>query len=89
MGLENQFKYNAFVEFSSSDPLELTLSVTVLPCHVGVFLDYDAGTVSFYIVTNLEFLMYKFSSCSFSQKFDPYFNPMTCNIRMILCSPRS
>ncbi|XP_053781610.1 tripartite motif-containing protein 5 isoform X2 [Desmodus rotundus] len=87
--LDNQFDYAAFGESSSSNPLKLTLNVTVPPHRVGVFLDYDAGTVSFYNVTNHGFLIYKFSSCSFPQKIYPYFSPMTCTAPMTLCSPSS
>lgn len=66
----------------------LIISPTSPPHHVGVFLDYNAGTVSLFKVTNHGLLICKFSSCSFSQKIDPYFNPMTCTVPMTLCSPR-
>ncbi|XP_054436546.1 tripartite motif-containing protein 5-like [Pteronotus mesoamericanus] len=89
IGLVNQFKYKAFVESSPSSPLQLTLCLTVPPRRVGVFLDYDGGTVSFYNVTNHGFLIYKFSSCSFSQKIYPYLSPMKCTAPMTLCSPSS
>ena len=88
IGLENKLEHNASVESSSSDPLKLTLSLTFPPRRVGVFLDYDAGTVSFFNITNHEFLIYKYSSCSFPQKLFPYFN-MKCTGPMILCSPSS
>ncbi|XP_045039541.2 tripartite motif-containing protein 5 isoform X2 [Desmodus rotundus] len=88
IGLENKLEHNASVESSSSDPLKLTLSLTFPPRRVGVFLDYDAGTVSFFNITNHEFLIYKYSSCSFPQKLFPYFS-MKCTGPMILCSPSS
>ena len=88
IGLENKLEHNASVESSSSDPLKLTLSLTFSPRRVGVFLDYDAGTLSFFNITNHEFLIYKYSSCSFPQKLFPYFN-MKCTGPMILCSPSS
>ena len=81
--------YNAFDESSSSDPMILTLSLSVPPHRIGIFLDYSARTLLFLNVTNHGFLIYKFSSCSFSQKIFPYFNPMTCNVPMNLCSPSS
>ncbi|XP_008540325.2 tripartite motif-containing protein 5-like [Equus przewalskii] len=89
IGLLNCSKYNAFENFSPSCPSFLTLSLTVPPFRVGVFLDYEAGTVSFFNVTNHGFLLYKFSSCYFSQETFPYFNPMTCPVPMTLCSPTS
>uniref|UniRef100_A0A3Q2LAL5 B30.2/SPRY domain-containing protein n=1 Tax=Equus caballus TaxID=9796 RepID=A0A3Q2LAL5_HORSE len=89
IGLRNHSEYNAFENSSSSDPLILTLSLTVPPLRVGIFLDYEAGTVSFFNVTNHGFLIYKFSSCHFSQGIFPYFNPMTCPAPMTLCLPSS
>ncbi|KAF5918720.1 hypothetical protein HPG69_005756, partial [Diceros bicornis minor] len=89
IGLRNHFEYNAFEKSSSSDPLILTLSLTVPPRRVGVFLDYEARTVSFFNVTNHGFLIYKFSSCYFSQEIFPYFSLMTCPAPMTLCSPSS
>ncbi|XP_070281540.1 tripartite motif-containing protein 5-like isoform X1 [Myotis yumanensis] len=89
IGLENHSEYKAFVDIASSDPTTLNLYLSVPPRRVGVFLDYDAGTVSFFNITNHGFLIYKFSSCSFSQKMFPYFNPMKCTAPMTLCSPGS
>ncbi|XP_053518597.1 tripartite motif-containing protein 5-like [Artibeus jamaicensis] len=87
IGLEDH--YYALGEFSSSDSFNVELILTVPPHRVGIFLDYDAHTVSFYNITNHGFLIYKFSSCSFSQKVYPYFCPMTCTGPMTLCSPSS
>uniref|UniRef100_A0A8C4PFW1 Uncharacterized protein n=1 Tax=Equus asinus TaxID=9793 RepID=A0A8C4PFW1_EQUAS len=89
IGLQNHSEYNAFENSASSDPLILTLSLTVPPLRVGIFLDYEAGTVLFFNVTNHGFLIYKFSSCHFSQGIFPYFNPMTCPAPMTLCLPSS
>ena len=89
IGLSYGSVYNAFDESSSSDPMILTLSLSVPPHRIGIFLDYSARTLLFLNVTNHGFLIYKFSSCSFSQKIFPYFNPMTCNVPMNLCSPSS
>ncbi|XP_070281544.1 tripartite motif-containing protein 5-like isoform X2 [Myotis yumanensis] len=89
IGLQNNSEYKAFVDSASSDPTTIPLFLSVPPNRVGVFLDYDAGTVSFFNVTNHGFLIYKFSSCSFSQKMFPYFNPMKCSAPMTLCSPGS
>ncbi|XP_040114510.1 tripartite motif-containing protein 5-like [Oryx dammah] len=87
IGLSYDCVYNAFDESSSSDPMILTLSLSVHPRRIGIFLDYIAGILLFLNITNHGFLIYKFSSCSFSQKTFPYFNPMTCKVPMNLCSP--
>nr|WCD42033.1 tripartite motif containing 5 alpha [Miniopterus fuliginosus] len=89
IGLENHSKYKAFVDSPSSHSSTLTFTLTVPPHRVGVFLEYDAGTVSFFNITNHGFLIYKFSACSFSGKMFPYFNPMKCTAPMTLCSPSS
>nr|XP_019611377.1 PREDICTED: E3 ubiquitin-protein ligase TRIM22-like [Rhinolophus sinicus] len=89
VGLQNESEYNAFEDSSTSDPKVLTLSMAVPPCRVGVFLDYEAGTVSFFNVTNHGSLIYKFSKCRFSQTAYPYFNPWNCPAPMTLCQPNS
>nr|KAF6325922.1 hypothetical protein mMyoMyo1_019735 [Myotis myotis] len=89
VGLQNESEYNAFEDSSTSDPKVLTLSMFVPPCRVGVFLDYEARTVSFFNVTNHGSLIYKFSKCHFSQTVYPYFNPWNCPAPMTLCPPSS
>ncbi|XP_008064721.1 tripartite motif-containing protein 34-like [Carlito syrichta] len=89
IGLQNKLKYSAFEDSSSIVPKILTLSMAVLPHRVGVFLDHEAGSVSFFNVTNNGSLIYKFSKCCFSQPTYPYFNPWNCPVPMILCPPSS
>nr|KAF6439352.1 tripartite motif containing 22 [Molossus molossus] len=89
VGLQNGCEYSAFEDSSTSDPKVLTLSMAVPPCRVGVFLDYEAGTVSFFNVTNHGSIIYKFSKCRFSQTAYPYFNPWNCPAPMTLCPPSS
>ncbi|XP_054436541.1 E3 ubiquitin-protein ligase TRIM22-like [Pteronotus mesoamericanus] len=89
IGLQNESEYNAFEDSPTSDPKLLILSMAVPPCRVGVFLDYEAGTVSFFNVTNHGSLIYKFSKCRFSQAVYPYFNPWNCPRPMTLCPPGS
>ncbi|XP_064144620.1 E3 ubiquitin-protein ligase TRIM22-like [Loxodonta africana] len=89
IGLRNQFEYNAFEDSSSLDPQVRTLFMAAPPHRVGVFLDYEAGTVSFFNVTNHGSLIYKFSQCCFSQHVSPYFNPCNCPAPMTLCPPSS
>ncbi|NP_001192122.1 E3 ubiquitin-protein ligase TRIM34 isoform X1 [Equus przewalskii] len=89
IGLQKESEYNAFEDSSTSDPHVLTLSVTVPPHHVGVFLDCEGGTVSFFNVTNHGSLIYKFSKCRFSRTAYPYFNPWNCPAPMTLCPPSS
>ena len=87
IGLKSDSVYNAFDESSLSHPVILTLSLSVSPHRVGVFLDYEARTVLFLNVTNHGFPIYKFSKCSFPQRTVPYFHPMQCEGPMTLCSP--
>ncbi|XP_070711296.1 uncharacterized protein [Pempheris klunzingeri] len=56
----------------SSPPV--SLSLTVKPQKVGVFVDYEEGLVSFYNVTT-ESHIYSFTECSFSGEIFPYFSP--------------
>ncbi|XP_054436540.1 E3 ubiquitin-protein ligase TRIM34-like [Pteronotus mesoamericanus] len=89
IGLQNESEYNAFEDSPTSDPKLLILSMAVPPHRVGVFLDYEAGAVSFFNVTNQGLLIYKFSKCRFSQAVYPYFNPWNCPRPMTLCPPGS
>nr|Q5D7I6.1 RecName: Full=Tripartite motif-containing protein 5; AltName: Full=RING-type E3 ubiquitin transferase TRIM5; AltName: Full=TRIM5alpha [Alouatta sara]AAV91982.1 TRIM5alpha [Alouatta sara] len=102
-GLQNLSNYNAFqnkvqynyIDFQDdslstpSAPLIVPLFMTICPKRVGVFLDYEACTVSFFNVTSNGYLIYKFSNCQFSYPVFPYFSPMTCELPMTLCSPSS
>ncbi|XP_064144608.1 tripartite motif-containing protein 5-like isoform X4 [Loxodonta africana] len=87
--LQNGSMYNTFKNSSLNNPSILTLSLTVPPNHVGIFLDYEAGSLSFFNVTNHGFLIYKFSKCRFPKPTCPYFNPMKCTLPMSLCLPDS
>ncbi|XP_040819867.1 tripartite motif-containing protein 5-like isoform X2 [Ochotona curzoniae] len=69
--------------FYEEKPIFETL--TTPSCRIGVFLDYEAGTVSFFSVIHPIYLIYRFSGCIFSDKVYPYFNPMQCQIPMTLC----
>nr|ABV69894.1 TRIM22 [Plecturocebus moloch]ACA53504.1 tripartite motif-containing 22 (predicted) [Plecturocebus moloch] len=89
IGLQNTSEYNAFEDSSSSDLKVLTLFMAVPPCRIGIFLDCEAGIVSFFNVTNHGALIYKFSRCRFSQPAYPYFNPWNCPVPMTLCPPSS
>lgn len=91
IGLKDKFRYEAFEDSSTTHPDSrvLALSMTVPPRHVGVFLDYEAGTVSFFNVTNHGSLIYRFSKCNFSRNAYPYFNPWDCPAPMTLCPPSS
>nr|Q2YEM8.1 RecName: Full=Tripartite motif-containing protein 5; AltName: Full=RING-type E3 ubiquitin transferase TRIM5; AltName: Full=TRIM5alpha [Hoolock hoolock]AAX86685.1 tripartite motif-containing 5 transcript variant alpha [Hoolock hoolock] len=92
IGLEERVKCNAFQDGSfhtPSAPFIVPLSVNICPDRVGVFLDYEACTVSFFNITDHGFLIYKFSRCSFSQPVFPYLNPRKCTVPMTLCSPSS
>lgn len=50
------------------------LSVTTPPKKVGVFVDYDNGSVSFYDAHSAEPL-HSFTNCSFTENLYPFFSP--------------
>ncbi|XP_073072182.1 tripartite motif-containing protein 6 [Manis javanica] len=85
IGLHHKHEYRAYEESSSS----LLLSMMVPPRRVGIFLDYEAGTVSFYNVTNHGFPIYTFSKYYFPTTLCPYFNPCNCAVPMTLRRPSS
>ncbi|XP_012580505.1 PREDICTED: tripartite motif-containing protein 34-like isoform X2 [Condylura cristata] len=87
--LHSQSVYTAFDDTCCHDPKILTLSMTVPPTRVGVFLDYEAGTVSFYNITNHGSLIYEYSKCAFPKRILPYFNLMNCKVPMTICKPNS
>nr|AAV91975.1 TRIM5alpha [Chlorocebus aethiops] len=92
IGLQEGDKYSVFQDSSSHTPFApfiVPLSVIICPDRVGVFVDYEACTVSFFNITNHGFLIYKFSQCSFSKPVFPYLNPRKCTVPMTLCSPSS
>ena len=89
IGLQDESEYRAFEDSPTSDPKVLTLYMAAPPRRVGVFLDFEAGTISFFNVTNQGSLIYKFSKCHFSQTAYPYFNPWNCPVPMTLCPPGS
>ncbi|KAM6158705.1 tripartite motif-containing protein 6-like [Rhynchocyon petersi] len=85
IGLKHNHEYRAYEDSSTS----LLLLVTVPPRRVGVFLDYEAGIVSFYNVTNHGLPIYTFSKHYFPTPLCPYFNPCSCVVPMTLRYPRS
>ncbi|XP_006905883.2 E3 ubiquitin-protein ligase TRIM21 [Pteropus alecto] len=50
------------------------LYLPVPPSQIGIFLDYDAHTVSFYNITDHGSLIYTFSECAFTGPLRPFFN---------------
>ncbi|KAL0629545.1 E3 ubiquitin-protein ligase TRIM21 [Plecturocebus cupreus] len=67
--LWNKQKYEA-----GTDP-QTPLYLKVPPCQVGIFLDYEAGMVSFYNITDHGSLIYTFSECAFTGPLRPFFSP--------------
>lgn len=51
------------------------LHLQVPPSQIGIFLDYEASTVSFYNITDHGSLIYTFSECAFAGPLRPFFNP--------------
>ncbi|XP_035294194.1 tripartite motif-containing protein 30A isoform X3 [Cricetulus griseus] len=90
IGKKNKSVYNAFVECSvTHNASVLALSLTHPPNRVGVFLDREACTLSFYDVSNHGALIYKFCDPSFPNTVYPYFNPMETSQPMTVCGPPS
>ncbi|XP_051005083.1 tripartite motif-containing protein 30A-like [Acomys russatus] len=90
IGMKNKDVYNAFDECSvTHKPSVLALSLPIPPTRVGVFLDREACTLSFYDVSNHRALIYRFYDLSFPDKLYPYFNPMGSEEPMIVHGPPS
>ncbi|XP_012891056.1 PREDICTED: tripartite motif-containing protein 5-like [Dipodomys ordii] len=86
IGMEDKSGCKAFGEDPTThSPLSLPLSLPVALERVGVFVDYQAGSVSFYSTTYNAFLIYRFTNCAFPCEVYPYFNPLQCPEPMILC----
>ncbi|XP_048217575.1 tripartite motif-containing protein 6 isoform X1 [Perognathus longimembris pacificus] len=85
IGLQHKHEYRAYEDSSAS----LLLSMAVPPRRIGVFLDYEAGTVSFYNITNHGLPIYTFSKYYFATALCPYFNPCNCEVPMTLRRPSS
>ncbi|XP_056596722.1 centrosomal protein of 290 kDa-like [Triplophysa dalaica] len=68
VALRNENEYKAF-----ADP-DVSLSLSVEPQKVGVFVDYEEGLISFYDVENRSHI-YSYTDQSFTEKLYPYFSP--------------
>ncbi|KAL6088093.1 hypothetical protein STEG23_028950 [Scotinomys teguina] len=89
IGMKNESVYNAFEECSVTHSASvLVLSLTHRPSRVGVFLDREACTLSFYDVSNGA-LIYRFYEPSFPDIVYPYFNLMESSEPMAVCGPPS
>lgn len=51
------------------------LHLQVPPRQIGIFLDCEAGVVSFYNISDHGSLIYTFSECAFAGPLRPFFNP--------------
>ncbi|XP_059108304.1 tripartite motif-containing protein 30A-like [Peromyscus eremicus] len=90
IGMKNGSVYNAFEECSvTHNASVLVLPLTGRPSRVGVFLDREACTLSFYDVSNYGALIYRFYEPSFPDEVYPYFNPMGSSEPMTVCGPPS
>ncbi|XP_052573216.1 tripartite motif-containing protein 30A-like, partial [Peromyscus californicus insignis] len=90
IGMKSGSVYNAFEECSvTHNASVLVLSLTGRPSWVGVFLDREACTLSFFDVSNHGVLIYRFCESSIPDAVYPYFNPMSCSEPMTVCGPPS
>lgn len=89
IGLQNKYEYKVFENSSVSSLQIWTPFITIPLCRVGVFLEFEAGTVSFFNVTNHGSLIYKFSNCYFSKATYPFFNLGNCCAPLTVCRPSS
>ncbi|GAB1292466.1 Tripartite motif-containing protein 30A [Apodemus speciosus] len=88
--MKNRSVYNAFDECSvTHNSSVLALSLPGPPSRIGVFLDREACTLSFYDVSNCGALIYRFFDPSLPHEVYPYFNPMECSEPMTICGPPS
>ncbi|CAO2582505.1 Tripartite motif-containing protein 30A [Lemmus lemmus] len=90
IGITNRSVYNVFGTYSvTHNASALLLSLTRPPTRVGVFLDREACTLSFYDVSNHGALISRFRDCSFPYAVYPYFNPMESTEPLTVCGPPS
>ncbi|XP_056597240.1 E3 ubiquitin-protein ligase TRIM39-like [Triplophysa dalaica] len=61
-------------EYQALDDPSVSLSLSVKPQKVGVFVDYEEGLVSFYDVENRSHI-YSYTDQSYTEKLYPYFGP--------------
>lgn len=61
-------------EYRALDSPSVLLSLKEKPQIVGVFTDYEEGTVSFFNVDSKSHI-YTFTGCSFSERIFPFFSP--------------
>lgn len=65
-------------EYRALDSPSVRLPLKEKPEIVGVFTDYDEGTVSFFDVEARSHI-YTFTGCLFSEKVYPFFSPGVCD----------
>ncbi|KAM9335772.1 E3 ubiquitin-protein ligase TRIM39-like [Symphorus nematophorus] len=65
-------------EYRALDSPSVLLSLKKKPQTIGVFTDYEEGTVSFFDVEARSHI-YTFSGCSFSERIFPFFSPGVCD----------
>lgn len=65
-------------EYRALDSPSILLQLRDKPQVVGVFTDYDQGTVSFFDATTKAHI-YTFTSCAFKERVFPFFSPGVCD----------
>lgn len=65
-------------EYRALDSPSVLLTFDTKPQTVGVFTDYEEGTVSFFDVDARSHI-YTFTGCAFSERVFPFFSPGVCD----------
>lgn len=65
-------------EYRALDSPSVRLCLKVKPQIIGVFTDYEEGTVSFFNMENRSHI-YTFTGCLFSERIFPFFSPGVCD----------
>ncbi|XP_055479690.1 tripartite motif-containing protein 30A-like [Psammomys obesus] len=89
IGIKDSSLYAFDQCYETKNPSVLALSQRGPLSRVGVFLDFEASTLSFYDASNCGALIYRFYDHSFPHTLYPYFNSVGCSKPVAICEPPS